>query len=451
MHVWKYLTPLALMLPGSLVFAQPNVITLDQATRIALERNINVVQAQNNADQAQSSVLSAYGSYLPSLSADGGWGRRQVKGPLVIQGQTIPGVSSPTTTTSTIRTTTWSAGLSANYTLFNGFAREGRFGAASSNADAAVDNSLRTKQSIVYQTEADYFTVLRNGQLVGVSQENLKRDSLQLERIVESNRVGSLSVADVYRQQSAVAADEFDLITAQNNYEQSKADLAALIGLDVTQEYDFADSSIAAVVDTAEMRATMQKYSDLTGLMRRALDARPDYRSARQSLDASESQVTAAKGNYYPAIAASAGYAYNSEELSSLTKYPTINWGIGFSWTLFDGFQTNQTVQLAIEQKRNAEINLAQTERTVNVDVKKAVLNLDAARKQCESAQKGLVSATEDRKIAEERYNLGAGTLLDLLTANASLVQAEANKVNAAYGYLTAKRNLEYVLGERTY
>ncbi len=445
MHVWKFLTPLALMLPGSLAFAQSNVITLDQATQIALERNINVVQAQNNADQAQSGVLSAYGSYLPSLSADGGWTRRQIKGPLVISGQTIPGVSASTTTTS------WSAGLSANYTLFNGFTREGRFGAASSTADAAVDNSLRTKQSIVYQTQADYFNVLRNGQLVGVSQENLKRDSLQLERIVESNRVGSLSVADVYRQQSAVAADEFDLITAQNTYEQSKADLAALIGLDITQEYDFADSSIAGVVDTAEMRATLQKYGDLTGLMKRALEARPDYRGAMKSLDASESQVTAAKGNYYPAIGASAGYAYNSDELSSLTKYPTINWGIGFSWTLFDGFQTNQTVQLAIEQKRNAEINLAQTERTVNVDVKKALLALDAARKQCESAQKGLVSATEDRKIAEERYNLGAGTLLDLLTANASLVQAEANKVNAAYGYLTAKRNLEYVLGERTY
>jgi len=83
--------------------------------------------------------------------------------------------------------------------------------------------------------------------------------------------------------------------------------------------------------------------------------------------------------------------------------------------------------------------------------VKKAMLLLESARKSLDVARKGLRSAQEDRRIAEERYNLGAGTLLDLLVANAGLVSSEAARINAAYVYVAAKRNMEYALGERVY
>ena len=99
----------------------------------------------------------------------------------------------------------------------------------------------------------------------------------------------------------------------------------------------------------------------------------------------------------------------------------------------------------------NADLSVQQAQRNINVQIKEALLDLDASRKQYDVSQKGLISAEQDYKIAEERYNLGAGTLLDLLTANANLVNAQANKVNATYNFITQKKNVEYVLGERTY
>ncbi len=437
-----------LSLQSGLLLAQTKTLTMQDAIQLGLQRNLNVVQADNNVQAAQSNVLAAYGGYLPTLSASANWSRTQIDqaaGIKVISGQPIPFDASFQVTNY------YTTGLSLSYNLFDGFARGARLHQASSSALSTQDLSQRTKQSVVYQVESDYLNVLRNEQLVLVSEENLKRDQRQLERIEESNKVGALSIADVYRQQSQVAQDEYALISAQNDFDKAKADLMALIGLDVADNYSFADSTISPELSQAEVDSTMSKYGDFSSLIRRAIAVRPDYLSAEENLHAAESGITVAKSSYFPSAYISAGYGLSSSELQSISNNKNLNWGIGFRWTLFDGFQTNQAVQSAIAQQRNAEITYAQAQLGVNVDVKKAVLDLDAARKQYESAQRGLVSAREDQKIAEEKYNLGAGTLLDLLTANAAYTQAEANKVNAVYNYITSKLNLDYMLGEARY
>ncbi len=425
------------------LYSQQKTLTLDQAIQTALAQNLNVVQAQNNVESAQASSLAAHGNYLPTLSASGSWSRSQTEGPVYFQGQAIP---APAQTSNN-----FSTGLDLNYVIFDGFRREGSLNRATSNAVATEQTSTRTRQAIVYQTQGSYINILRNEQLVKVTEENLKRDQRQLERITESNRVGSLSLADVYRQQSQVAADELALINSQNDYDKAKADLMALIGLDVSEEYQFVDPTVSTEIPQTELDSSAEQYKRFADLSQRALSSRPDYQSATESFHASESGVTSARSGYFPTISASAGYSLSNPEFSNLSDNKRLTWGINLRWNLFDGFQTNEALQSAIVVRRNAEISLKQTERNINVEMKKALLDLDAARKGYEVSQKGLVSATEDRKIAEERYNLGAGTLLDLLTANAGLVNAQANKVNSSYNYIIAKRNVEYVLGDRTY
>jgi outer membrane protein len=431
-----------ILVPGALLLGQPKTLTLDQARQLALEHNLDVVQAHNNVDAAQSSVLAAHGNYLPTLSASGSWNHTR-NSAVFVSGQQFG--SGNTEVNDAYQT-----GLDLNYTIFDGFSREATMSRASSSAVSSENIAARTRQSIAFQVEAGYLNVLRLEQLVRVSEENLKRDRRQLERITEANRVGSLSLADVYRQQSQVAQDELGVITAQNNYDKSKADLVALIGLDVAMEYAFVDPSLGTEIGQEELTSTMELYKDFGAASQRALSMRPDYVSVSEQLNAASSGVTIARAGYLPSVSAFAGYSLSNRKISNLSDNKNMNVGLSIRWNLFDGFQTNQALQTAMANERNAEISLVQAQRSINVEIKKALLDLEAARKQYEVSQKGLTSATEDRKIAEERYNLGAGTLLDLLTANAGLVNAEANKINAVYNYITAKRNMEYALGERT-
>ena len=70
--------------------------------------------------------------------------------------------------------------------------------------------------------------------------------------------------------------------------------------------------------------------------------------------------------------------------------------------------------------------------------------------KQVMVTQTSVKSAEMDRKIAEEKYNLGAGTLLDLLIASANYTNAQSNKVNAIVGYMLSKKQTEFALGTIT-
>jgi outer membrane protein len=439
------LSTICALLAISSAFSQPQVVSLDKVTKTALTNNISIIEADNNVVASKSNVLGAYGRYLPNVSASGGWTRTRSEGLLYVNNIPIPGSTAATTYGS------FSAGANASLTLFDGLSREGNMTRVKSNADITALTATRTRQSIVYQVESAYLNVLRTEQLVKVADENLKRDRRQLERITESNRVGALSLADVYRQQSQVASDELSVINAQNTYDKAKADIVALAGLETDVEYQFADPTISTSIDSTEILGTRQRYKSLSDLTKRALASRPDFVSAKRSYDASDASVTMARSSYFPSLSANAGLSANNETLGNLFEYKSLYWGLSLRWTLFDGFATNQNIENAVASRRNAEISLVQAERDINVQVKKGLLDLEAAMKQYEVSQKALISATEDRKIAEERYNLGAGTLLDLLTGNANLVNAEANLVNASYNYVIAKRNVEYVLGERTY
>jgi outer membrane protein len=424
----------------------PKLVTLDQAVQIALERNISVLTAQYSLEGQQSAVTAAYGQLLPNLSASASWQRQDINRKYTsIPGGGILPIPSNSTANS------WASSVSSSIVLFNGFANTANVSRATSNAVGAEQTLSRARQGVVFQVQTLYSNLLRNEELTKVNEDNLKRDRRQLEQIEESNRVGSKSLADVYRQQVQVGNDELLLIQAQNTYDKARADLIFELGLNVTDEYDFHDPTIKPGVDTTEFQAVNEQYKDYRLLVNEALQVRPDYLSAIENVNSANSSVTVATGGHFPSISAFVSYGLNSAELSGLSDNRSLLWGLNISLPLFNGWQTTNQVQQAKVNLKTAEQQLSQAERQVQVDIAKSLLDLEAAEKQVYVTINSVISATEDRRIAEEKYNLGAGTILDLLTAEANYTLALSNKVNAAYNYFLVKKQLEYNIGRIRY
>ena len=72
---------------------------------------------------------------------------------------------------------------------------------------------------------------------------------------------------------------------------------------------------------------------------------------------------------------------------------------------------------------------------------------LDAARATIDITATSVAAATEDLRVQQERYRLGASTIVDVLTSQEALNQAEVDVVNARFNYLRAKAQLEALIG----
>src|SRR5713101_5474378 len=256
-------------------------LTLQGSIDLALEKNVTVTQARNTLEAQQSARHAAVGAMLPSLDLNGGFSRsqnwsNQQGGVIFYQGIPISTGSG----TDFRANNSFSTGISSQVTLFNGFANTSRVSQSQSNAAAADFTLDRTQQTTINTTVQLYLDVVRTFQLLKVNEDNLKRSEKQLERITESNKVGAVAIADVYRQKVQVGSDELALIQAQSTHEKAKADLIAFLGIDYNQEYRFDLTAIPDSIDTAELAGVNARYSNFEVLCTSGVENRPDYQAS---------------------------------------------------------------------------------------------------------------------------------------------------------------------------
>jgi len=413
--------------------------TLQQCIDIGLKNNIEVLQARNDIDRASTFRRESYGEFLPNISARGSWTRYD-RDQIGFRGDGI----------FTSRNS-YSYNVQAGLTLFDGMRNFNSVDQSLLEYKAAEHGFVRTREDIVFRIQQMYYNALRLKQLTRVAESNLERSRRQLERIREMNAVGSVPQADVYRQQVTVGNDELSVIEARNNYLNALVDFQAVLGIEPDPLFTLAGTETPERIEETEILAYRAELGSFAEMVESAVRKRADYRGAQLQVESAEKGVSIASSGHYPSVTAFAQYTWNNLELADFDVYDRFFYGVSVNVPIFSNFQISGAVERSEIMLENSEYISEQLRRTISTEIMRAMNDLEMAEKNVDISVSKLQSAREDQRIAQERYNLGAGTLLDLITANANLTMAESDVVNATFNYLTAQKQMDYQLGRIQY
>jgi outer membrane protein TolC len=176
----------------------------------------------------------------------------------------------------------------------------------------------------------------------------------------------------------------------------------------------------------------------------------PGILQAEAQARAASAQVTSTRASYFPSFTTtlSGGYSGLEWPWTGFDSYAD-NWSLrlSFNWTLFNGFARERQLTQAFVAKDNALATAADERRRVRAALTQQLATLSTAFEQIAIARANVAAATEDLRVQQERYRVGAATILDLLTSQAALTQAEVGSVQRRYEYLVARAQLEALVG----
>ncbi|MFL5404214.1 MAG: TolC family protein [Gemmatimonadales bacterium] len=405
-------------------------VTLAEAIRLSERSQPDVVRATADVRTAGAQVRSAWGSYLPTLSASSSASSFFSEGTSRIDpitGQLTSGNSSNRSI---------STSLSASLDLFTGFRRGADMRAARSGEDAANASLIDARFQQALTTTNQFLDALAATQLVRVREASVRRAEEQLKTSVAKLRAGSATRSDSLRSLVTLGSARLDLITTQAQLATAEANLARLIGVSgrVQAADDSAFYGTMAVVDTQALRIEAEAKS-------------PRVRSAAANASAARATVRAARSAYWPSLTLAANTGWNGSRANDYSLLNQRQLSLSLRWNLFNGFDRELTIV-----QREADVDLAEAtasdaQRAVQAELITGVAGLDAARQRIEITKVSVAAATEDLRVQQERYRLGASTIVDLLTSQEALNQAEVDVVNARFDYLRAKAQLEALIG----
>lgn len=464
----------------------PQTLGLREAIELAVRHNPAYRQVANDRGPAAWGVRNAYSElFLPSVTASGGLAYRGAGS------QTF--LSQEFNQESSTIGSSYSLGLSwqlSGTTLTQPGVAKAQLRAA----EATIDGARVTLESNVTQL---YLAVLEAQAQVELAQTQVTRNEEFLRLAQARFQVGQATMLDVRQAEVARGQSEVALLQARQAVIVAKLRLFQSMGIPAPED--------PAVVTLSDTFPVLEPTWALADLLRAADDGNPDVHALRAQASAARSGEAAAKSQWLPTLSFSAGWSgftqqfTNSDFLvaqaqtgaasdvaqceftntswlnagatpldcSVLAYTPALGDAIRASNDVFpfdfrsEPFSARLTISLPIFTRFSRPFQIARASQQaddareavearrlqVRTDVSQAFYALQAAYQTILLQETNRVAAQEQLRLATERYRVGSGTFFELLDAQLAEQRAQADHINAIYGYHRSVAALEAAVG----
>lgn len=424
---------LALLLTGAVSAQETLNLTLDKALEIALADNPTIKVADQEIVLKKEANKEAWMTLLPELSVGGSW-QYTIKAPeMKLNGMSFRMGDDDVSTAAGTATLSLPIFAPAVYKSMS---------LTKTDILLAQEKARSSRLDLINQVTKAYYQLMLTQDSYEVLQKSYALAEENYNVVNSRYEQGLVSEYDKISAEVQMRNVKPSVVSAENGVRLSKLQLKVLMG--ITENIDLVVTE--SLNDYETLVFTNQLDNNNLGL-----ENNSTMRQFDLNADMLKKNVGLAWSNFMPTL----GVALTGQYQSMYNNHWNVfdySW-VGSSQLMFSlnipifkasNFTKLKTARL---QRTQLELNRVDVERKLNMQVESYRNNMQASSEQVLSNKEAMNQANKALSISKKRYEVGAGTVLELNSSQVALTQSELTYSQSIFDYLTAKADLDLVLG----
>ncbi|MFH6942544.1 TolC family protein [Flavobacterium sp. FlaQc-50] len=394
------------------------VLTIEDAMKIALENNFEIKIAKNNTKISETNVTVGNAGMLPTATAS-------VTDNNNIQNSSQTRQDGTSTSLKNAKNNSLSYGVSLGWTVFDGmkmFAKLDQLKELQKLGDSELKRTILIK---IGQVNSAYYDLVQQQQQLAALDTTIVISNQRLTLAKNRFSIGKASKLEVLNAQVDLNSDQVALLRQKESYANAKILLNQYLARDSRIDFKVTD------LVTVDNKLILNDLVDLAQKQNPALEAQVINKRI------AELQLKQVKADRYPIVRLTSGYNFNESESSlgftSATSSRGLNYGFNATLNIFDGFNQHRNEKVAKLQIENSQIAIEQQNMVLNTQLSTAFQTYLTNLELIGLEENNEAIAKQNLEITLDKFKIGTITTIDFRTAQLNYVNAKVRYSNAQY------------------